>query len=98
MTRVSKLNDIAIVIHSDAHSPDEMLEEVEEILKREDPKPKTEEKQIFKVRCARTFAAYFYVEATSQDEAEEIARREWEKAEAESEASHIHNKYEVEET
>ena len=98
MVRASKLNEIGIIIQSDEYDSEEMIEKISEVLKRKDPKPKSERKEIYKVRCARTFAAYFYVEATSQDKAEEIARRAWRKADAESEASNIHDTYEVEET
>lgn len=60
------------------------------------PKP-SDELLTFKVRCARTFAAYFFVEARDQDEAESIARKEFKEKDAEAEASHIHETFEVEE-
>ena len=60
------------------------------------PKP-SDELLTFKVRCARTFAAYFFVEARNQEEAESIASKDFEKKDAESEASHIHDTFEVEE-
>jgi len=53
--------------------------------------------QAFKVRCSREFVAYFNVWANNSDEAEEQAELRLGECEAESEASHIHDRYEVEE-
>lgn len=55
------------------------------------------EKTTYKVRCAVTFASYWFVEATSAGEAERIARRNFRKCDPEAEAAHINDSYEVEE-
>lgn len=53
--------------------------------------------QIYKVRCAATYASYWFCEADNQDEAEKMAREEFRKTDPWSEAAHINDTYEVEE-
>lgn len=53
--------------------------------------------QTFKVRCSREYAAYFFVEAETAEQAEEYAEIRWGECTPEDEASHIHDRYEVEE-
>ncbi len=59
------------------------------------------DEQVYKVRCAATYACYLFVrDVKDQDQAEEEARK-FTSAESgfdwESEASHMHTTYEVEE-
>lgn len=61
------------------------------------PKDEKKERSPYKVRCAVTFACYAFVEAKSPAEAERLARKWFRKQDAEAEASHIHDTYEVEE-
>jgi len=56
------------------------------------------EKQTYKVRCATTYACYAFVEAKNPVDAEKKARKWFHETDPESEASHIHETYEVEET
>lgn len=55
--------------------------------------------QVFKVRLARTFASYWYVEAKNGGEAQRKAFKKMSESDfdAEAEASHIHDTVEVEE-